>query len=126
MEANQALRARFSSSVSTTLEDAGIANTDINSSIDRQYLELHICMIITLVVVTINVSLQVKLLADSLQLDHEACGNLNSMITPCCGDLTELKGGHYNRIVEITENAGKCLLNEYMVRKENSCAVFNS
>jgi len=64
-----------------------------------------------------SVSLQVKLLADSLQLDREACGNLNSMITPCCGDLTELKGGHYNRIVEITENAGKCLLNEYMVRK---------
>jgi kinesin family protein 11 len=38
------------------------------------------------------------------------------MITPCCGDLKELKGGHYHRIVEITENAGKCLLNEYMVR----------
>lgn len=93
MEANQALRARFSSSVSTTLEDAGIANTDINSSIDY-----------------------------SLQLDHEACGNLNSMITPCCGDLTELKGGHYNRIVEITENAGKCLLNEYMV-DEPSCST---
>lgn len=93
MEANQALRARFSSSVSTTLEDAGIANTDINSSIDH-----------------------------SLQLDHEACGNLNSMITPCCGDLTELKGGHYNRIVEITENAGKCLLNEYMV-DEPSCST---
>ena len=55
--------------------------------------------------------------ADSLQLDHEACGNLNSMIIPCCGDLRELKGGHYHSIVEITENAGKCLLNEYMVRK---------
>ncbi|KEH15916.1 kinase superfamily protein, putative [Medicago truncatula] len=85
MEANQALQARFSSSVSTTLEDAGIANTDINSSIDH-----------------------------SLQLDHKACGILNSMITPCCAELTEWKGGHYNRIVEITENAGKCLLNEYM------------
>ncbi|KAK2424881.1 kinesin protein KIN-5D [Trifolium repens] len=93
IEANQALRTRFSSSVSTTLEDAGIANTDINSSIDH-----------------------------SLQLDHEACGNLNSMITPCCGDLRELKGGHYDRIVEITENAGKCLLNEYMV-DEPSCST---
>ncbi|RDX78228.1 Kinesin-like protein KIN-5D [Mucuna pruriens] len=93
MEANQALRARFSSAVSTTLEDAGIANKDINSSID-----------------------------DSLQLDHEACGNLNSMIIPCCGDLRELKGGHYHRIVEITENAGNCLLNEYMV-DEPSCST---
>lgn len=46
MEANQALRARFSSAVATTVEDAGIANNDINSSIDRQYLELYICMII--------------------------------------------------------------------------------
>jgi kinesin family protein 11 len=45
------------------------------------------------------------------------------MITPCCGDLKELKGGHYHRIVEITENAGKCLLNEYMVRKRLSCTV---
>ena len=48
MEANQALRARFSSAVSTTLEDAGIANKDINSSIDRQYFVnlLHLCMTI--------------------------------------------------------------------------------
>ena len=51
-----------------------------------------------------------------MQLDHDACGNINSMIIPCCGDLRELKGGHYHRIVEITENAGKCLLNEYIVR----------
>ncbi|KAH1207806.1 Kinesin-like protein KIN-5D [Glycine max] len=93
MEANHALRARFSSAVSTTLEDAGTANKDINSSIDY-----------------------------SLQLDHEACGNLNSMIIPCCGDLRELKGGHYHSIVEITENAGKCLLNEYMV-DEPSCST---
>jgi len=38
------------------------------------------------------------------------------MIIPCCGDLRELKGGHFHSIVEITENSGKCLLNEYMVR----------
>lgn len=57
--------------------------------------------------------------ADSLQLDHDACGNLNSMIVPCCGDLRELKGGHYHKIVEITENAGKCLLYEYTVRVGN-------
>ena len=64
-------------------------------------------------------------LADSLQLDHEACGNLNSMITPCCGDLRELKGSHYHRIIEITENAGKCLLSEYVVSdlKHQFCIV---
>ncbi|KAG4988653.1 hypothetical protein JHK82_030990 [Glycine max] len=93
MEANHLLRDRFSSAVSTTLEDAEIANKDINSSIEH-----------------------------SLQLDHDACGNLNSMIIPCCGDLRELKGGHYHRIVEITENAGKCLLSEYTV-DEPSCST---
>ncbi|KAJ1377030.1 P-loop containing nucleoside triphosphate hydrolase [Sesbania bispinosa] len=93
MEANQVLRSRFSSAVSTTVEDGEIANKDINTSIEH-----------------------------SLQLDHEACGNLNSMIIPCCGDLRELKGGHYHRIVEITENAGKCLLSEYVV-DEPSCST---
>ncbi|XP_015935673.1 kinesin-like protein KIN-5D [Arachis duranensis] len=93
MEANQGLRTQFSSAVSTTLEDAGTANKDINLSIDH-----------------------------SLQLDHEACENLNSMIVPCYGDLRELKGGHYHRIVEITENSGKCLLNEYTV-DEPSCST---
>lgn len=30
--------------------------------------------------------------------------------------MRELKGGHYHNIVEITENAGKFLLEEYVVR----------
>ncbi|CAL0334066.1 unnamed protein product [Lupinus luteus] len=93
MEANQAARIRFSSAVSTTLEDAETANKDINSSIE--YL---------------------------LQLDHEACGNQSSMIIPCYNDLRELKGDHYHRIGVITENAGKCLLSEYVV-DETSCST---
>ena len=44
MEANQILRARFSSAVSTALEDVDIANKDLLSSIDRQYLILHACL----------------------------------------------------------------------------------
>lgn len=39
------------------------------------------------------------------------------MITPCCGNLRELKGVHHHKILEITENAGHCLLSEYMVRE---------
>ncbi|XP_021809181.1 kinesin-like protein KIN-5D [Prunus avium] len=92
-EANQALRERFSSAVSAALEDVDAADKNLLSSIDH-----------------------------SLQLDHEACGNLNSMIVPCCGDLRELKGGHYHNIVEITENAGKFLLDEYVV-DEPSCST---
>ncbi|XP_022852560.1 kinesin-like protein KIN-5D [Olea europaea var. sylvestris] len=87
MDTIQVLRRRFSSAVSTAFENADTGGKNLLSSIDR-----------------------------SLQLDHEACSNLNSMIVPCCGDMRELKSGHYQKIVEITENSGKCLLEEYMVR----------
>ncbi|XP_021279236.1 kinesin-like protein KIN-5D [Herrania umbratica] len=93
MEANQILCDQFSSAVSTALEDVDAANNSCLTSIDH-----------------------------SLQLDHDACGNMNSMIVPCCEDLRELKGGHYHKIVEITENAGKCLEEEYMVDKP-SCST---
>ncbi|KAM7278422.1 hypothetical protein ACFE04_005556 [Oxalis oulophora] len=93
METSQTLRAQLSSAVSTTLEDADVASKGLLASINN-----------------------------SLQLDHDACGNLNSMIVPCCGDLRGLKGGHYHQMVEITENAGKCLLNEYTV-DEPSCST---
>ncbi|GLT43281.1 hypothetical protein SLA2020_172430 [Shorea laevis] len=93
MEANQSLRTRFSSAVSTAFEDVDIANNSFLTSINH-----------------------------SLQLDCDACGNLNSIIVPCYGDLRELKGGHYHKIVEITENAGKCLLDDYRV-DEPSCST---
>lgn len=57
-----------------------------------------------------------KMLADSLKLDHDACRNLNSLIFPCCEDMRELKGDHHQKIVEITDNAGKYLQDEYTVR----------
>lgn len=41
MEANQVLRAQFSSALSTALEDVDTANKDLFSSIDRQYLIIH-------------------------------------------------------------------------------------
>lgn len=53
--------------------------------------------------------------SDSLQLDNDACTKVNSMIIPCCEDLIELKSDHNHKIVEITENAGKYLLDEYVV-----------
>ncbi|KAJ6299692.1 hypothetical protein OIU76_020634 [Salix suchowensis] len=90
---NQILRGQFSSAVSAALEDVDIANNDLLSSIEH-----------------------------SLHLDRDACGNLNSMIFPCCGDLRELKGSHYHKIVDITESAGKCLLDEYVV-DEPSCST---
>lgn len=52
---------------------------------------------------------------ESLQLDNDACAKVNSMIIPCCEDLIELKSDHNHKIEEITDNAGKCLLDEYVV-----------
>ncbi|XP_022847001.1 kinesin-like protein KIN-5D [Olea europaea var. sylvestris] len=93
METSQVLRAKISSAMSSALADADIGSNNVLSSIER-----------------------------SLQLDREACGNLNLMIDPCCGNLRELKSGHYHKTVEITENAGKCLLEEYMV-DQPSCST---
>uniref|UniRef100_A0A2P2MQ15 Kinesin motor domain-containing protein n=2 Tax=Rhizophora mucronata TaxID=61149 RepID=A0A2P2MQ15_RHIMU len=92
-EANQRLCSQFSSAMSAATGNVEIANNDLLSSVDY-----------------------------SLQLDREACGNLNSMILPCGQDLKELKGGHCHKIVEITENAGKCFSDEYMV-DEPSCST---
>ncbi|KAL3518285.1 hypothetical protein ACH5RR_020874 [Cinchona calisaya] len=93
MDANQSLRARFSSAVSTALEDADAGSRNLLSSIDN-----------------------------SLQLDNDACHNLDSLIVPCCGELREQKSGHYHKIMEITENAGQCLLEEYLV-DQPSCST---
>ncbi|KAK8581511.1 hypothetical protein V6N13_144533 [Hibiscus sabdariffa] len=93
MEANRIFRDQFSSAVSTALEDVDTANNSCLASINQ-----------------------------SLQLDRDACGNMNSMIFPCCDDLRSLKGGHYHKIVEITEKAAKCLEDEYTV-DEPSCST---
>ncbi|KAL4587620.1 hypothetical protein LXL04_000492 [Taraxacum kok-saghyz] len=93
LEANQILRSRYSAAVSSALDDTNVASKNLLSSINH-----------------------------SLQLDHEARENLDSIIVPCCGELRELKGGHYHKIIEITENAGKTLLNDYTV-DEPSCST---
>lgn len=51
----------------------------------------------------------------SLKLDHDACTNIGSILTPCHGEMMELKGEHHSKVVDITENAGKCLEEEYLV-----------
>ncbi|KAK1427153.1 hypothetical protein QVD17_15836 [Tagetes erecta] len=94
LEANQSLRARYSAAVSSALDDANVASENLLSSIDH-----------------------------SLQLDHEARENLDSITVLCCGELRELKGEHHHKIIEITENAGKTLLNDYTVDDESLCSA---
>ncbi|KAH0942675.1 hypothetical protein BRARA_A02406 [Brassica rapa] len=93
MDANENLRSQFSSAVSSSLDVFDAANASLLTSIDH-----------------------------SLKLDNDACAKINSMIIPCCEDLIELKSDHNHKIVEITDNAGKCLLDEYIV-DEPSCST---
>lgn len=93
MDANENLRSQFSSAVSSSLDVFDAANASLLTSIDY-----------------------------SLKLDNDACAKTNSMIIPCCEDLIELKSDHNHKIVEITDNAGKCLLDEYIV-DEPSCST---
>ncbi|ESQ37425.1 hypothetical protein EUTSA_v10002384mg [Eutrema salsugineum] len=93
MDANENLRSQFSSAVSSSLDVFDAANGSLLTSIDH-----------------------------SLKLDNDACAKVNSMIIPCCEDLIELKSDHNHKIVEITDNAGRCLLDEYVV-DEPSCST---
>ncbi|KAG6489133.1 hypothetical protein ZIOFF_050391 [Zingiber officinale] len=86
LDANQLLRAKMSSAVSSTLEDVDVSNKDLLTSID--------C---------------------SFKLDQDACSNIDSMLVPCHEELRELKSCHLQKIVEITANTGKCLEDEYVV-----------
>ncbi|KAI4368806.1 hypothetical protein MLD38_017320 [Melastoma candidum] len=93
MEINETLRTRFSSTLSGALDNVDISNRNLLSSTDH-----------------------------SLQLDHNACENLKSTVGPCYGHMTELQGGHHNKVVDITRNAAKCLLEEYEV-DEPTCST---
>ncbi|URE16098.1 KISc [Musa troglodytarum] len=37
------------------------------------------------------------------------------MLIPCCGELRELRSGHYHKIVEITQHTRKCFEEGYTV-----------
>lgn len=93
IEASQMLRTQLSSAASDAMEDLDVANKDLLSAIEN-----------------------------SLKLDHEARGNIDAVIDPCCNDLRELKSGHYHKIVEITDNAGTSLEKEYVV-DEPTCST---
>ncbi|KAA8518831.1 hypothetical protein F0562_016395 [Nyssa sinensis] len=86
MEANQMIFANFSSIASTTLEEADVANRSLISSTDY-----------------------------ALKRDSDAHEKTNSLIASSCEDIREMKSIHSQNIIEITENARKCMIDEYMV-----------
>ncbi|KAH0465326.1 hypothetical protein IEQ34_005429 [Dendrobium chrysotoxum] len=84
MESNQQRRANLSSTTTTALEHVDVGNKSIQSSMDS-----------------------------SLKLDHDACASICSFIAPSQRDLWNMRNGHYQKIVEITDNATRCLEQEY-------------
>ncbi|WOL04664.1 kinesin-like protein KIN-5A [Canna indica] len=86
LETNQLVRTKFSSADASTLGEVDDVNKGLLSSIDG-----------------------------SLKLDQVACSNFDSMLVPCQGELRKLKTGHFHKIVEITDNTGKYLGDEYVV-----------
>ncbi|KAJ3676388.1 hypothetical protein LUZ60_003800 [Juncus effusus] len=93
MEANQSVRNKLSNAAKRTLQDVDISNNELISSIDS-----------------------------ALKLDHDACENMNVILTPCHENIMELRSGHYVKVVQITENAGKSLEEDYLV-DEPSCST---
>ncbi|XP_020592608.1 kinesin-like protein KIN-5A [Phalaenopsis equestris] len=91
MEANQLIRANLSSAATTALEQVEVGNKSLQSSIEG-----------------------------SLKLDHDACVSVSSFTTPSQRDLWSLRNGHYQKIVEITDDAGRCLEREYKMDEPSS------
>lgn len=93
IEANQILRSRLSAAASSALEDFESASNSFLSSIDY-----------------------------SLKLDDDSYKNIDSMTGFCCMELRDLCSCHYHKVMEIGENAEKCLEVEYML-DEPSCST---
>ncbi|CAF2150603.1 unnamed protein product [Brassica napus] len=75
-------------------------------------------------IVRVGMDANENLRLNPLKLNNDACAKINSMIIPCYEDLIELKSDHNHKIVEITDNTGKCLLDEYIVTSEELLRAF--
>ncbi|XP_072974724.1 kinesin-like protein KIN-5A [Typha angustifolia] len=93
IEANQVVRDRLSSAVSAAQEDVDITNKALLSSINN-----------------------------SLKLDHDVHEKIKSVIEPHHGELRELQHGHFDKVVWISESAGRSLEKDYAV-DEPSCST---
>ncbi|CAK9167307.1 unnamed protein product [Ilex paraguariensis] len=86
VEGNQKIKAQFSAVVSSTLGESDVANINLLSSVE-----------------------------DLLRLDQYAFEKINSLIGPSCEAMKEAEISHFHIVSEIMVNAGKCLMNDYMV-----------
>ncbi|KAH0904351.1 hypothetical protein HID58_043854, partial [Brassica napus] len=109
--ANENRSSQYSSAVSSSLD---VANTSLLTSVNREITNsfkfAYLDQILFVVLLKIY-----PFFSDSLKPSNDACSKINSMIIPCCEDLIEPKSDHSHKIVEITNNTGKYLLDENLV-----------
>ncbi|KAI8013900.1 Kinesin-like protein KIN-5D [Camellia lanceoleosa] len=91
VEANQVVRAQFSSVALSTMEEAIATNKSFLSSIE-----------------------------DLLKLDQDASKKINSLIATCCEGVREMEITNSHKTIEIIQNAEKSLVNEYRVNDQPS------
>ncbi|CAL5334847.1 unnamed protein product [Camellia sinensis] len=91
VEANQVIRARFSSVALSTMEEEIATNKSFLSSIE-----------------------------DLLKLDQDASKKINSLIAACREGVREMEITHSHKTIEIIQNAEKSLVNEYRVDDQHS------
>ncbi|THG19576.1 hypothetical protein TEA_013990 [Camellia sinensis var. sinensis] len=91
VEANQVIRARFSSVALSTMEEEIATNKSFLSSIE-----------------------------DLLKLDQDASKKINSLIATCREGVREMEITHSHKTIEIIQNAEKSLVNEYRVDDQHS------
>lgn len=92
-EANSQLHTRFSSAVTTTLEDNDISSEALVCSID-----------------------------DSLKLDHSVCEKVKPIINASQAELRDMQSRHHEKTVEISGNAKRSLGDDYKV-DEPTCST---
>ncbi|KAF7113545.1 hypothetical protein RHSIM_RhsimUnG0121300 [Rhododendron simsii] len=85
LEANQTIRAQFSSIALSTIDESDEASKSCLSSIENL-----------------------------LRLDQDTTKKINSFITPCLDGALEMEIAVSHKTIEVVQNAQKCLIDEYM------------
>ncbi|KAJ9559081.1 hypothetical protein OSB04_013695 [Centaurea solstitialis] len=93
LETNQAINTRLSSVASSTTEELDITHSSLSHPLN----------------------IFVFFAADLLRRNHEEIEAINSLTKRSCDTMKDMETVHSSKITEITKDAEKCLINDYMV-----------
>ncbi|KAK6779663.1 hypothetical protein RDI58_021847 [Solanum bulbocastanum] len=94
MESNGKIGTKFSSTVTSILEETAISKRNL-----------------------------LFVMESLLKLDHDECEKICSFIHPCVEDMKQMKDSQSSEVSEIAENAGKVLTDEYKVDETSSSTL---